>query len=156
MAKIKVPGLNKASGKMSFDPLVDGDYLVQVTQAPEIAPSRKGGGENWKFRLTVLDGPFQDKEETVSPDGRVLFDNKFVMNEDHPSYEKYGHIGINQLKNMVDAFGVTVSSSDNIDPSDFVTGKPAWATVRTEVPTNDEGEKGEPRNVIKKYTEDEE
>lgn len=155
MAKVKVAGLNKAEGKRTFDPLINGDYLLQVNEAPKIVPSKKGNGDNWRFKYTVLDGPFQDEDETVAPDGRIVFDNVFIMDESHPSFEQWGHLGTEHLKEICNAFGVSVTASDNIEPSEFV-GQTAWGVVRTEIPEDENGKKGEPRNVIRKYYSEEE
>lgn len=145
MAKFKVNGLKKAEGKQGFDPLVPGEYVVQINKPPVVAPSEKSSGDNWKFDLTVLDGP--EQADGSAPDGRMLFENVFIMGEDHPSYSQWGHIGVEQLKAIVNATGVDVTSSDNVDPEDFV-GKAASVKVKTEPPQR----KGDdPRSVIKKW-----
>lgn len=153
MAKVKVPGASKAKGQRRPEPLIDGDYLVEIVKEPQVTPSERSEGDNWKFEMTVLDGP--EQPDGNAPDGRKVYENIFIMHEDHRSYGQWGHLGVEHLKEVANACGVNVTGSDNIETSEFV-GKTAVVTLRTEVPEMEDGKKGNPRNIIREWKSEEE
>lgn len=137
-----IEGLHDASGKTGFSPLKDGEYAVEIVKF-EKTRNKKDNGDLYNFQMSVLEGPDQDDDANPSPVGRVVFRQINIMDLDHPSAE-YRYIGLNELKAMVNATGVKVTSSDKINFDDFV-GEQVVVRLGTE-----KGLDGEPRNVVKK------
>jgi hypothetical protein len=126
MATVKVPGLDKSKGMQSgFTAYVEGEYALEINSV-ELVESKKSAGTSWVFKHTILEGPNQD--DGKAPDGRKLTTRIFIMGEDHPSEEQWGHIGVDELESMRMAAGVDKKGS-SINPQDFV-GEKVRAILR--------------------------
>jgi hypothetical protein len=150
--KLAVPGLAKSEGKKLPPPLVPGKYEVEIPKVPTSKDSENSDGVNITFELVVVGGP--DQEDGSDPQGRLIFHRVFIMGPDHPSFEEWGHLGVDDLADMAAAFGVKVTRSDNIELEDFQ-GKVAIVSVGRK----EDNYQGEKRivNVVKKaYPLDEE
>jgi hypothetical protein len=143
--KLSVPGLSSSEGKKLPPPLDNGRYQVEVPKVPTAKESEKSPGTNISWEFTVIAGP--DQNDGSDPNGRVIRWNTFIMDEDHPQYEDYHHIGIDELADFANAFGVNVTRSNNIQLDDFQ-GKVAVLSVGQKEEEY-EGEK-RIRNTVKK------
>lgn len=117
MAKVKTPGLSKAEGIRPPAPLMDGQYEVRV-ESCEIKESDKSPCDNVTVRLVVI-GDEPEQADGGSPAGRNIFHRIALLHEDHPSAEQWVHIGLNQLKDFLDAVGIQVKA-DGWDPMETV------------------------------------
>lgn len=116
MGKVSVPGLKAADGKMGFDLLAPGDYLMKM-HAPKVKESEKSPGMNYNFGFDVLDGPEQASGKSAA--GRKYFENIWVMAEEHPDFDPAKvSIGANTMKALMVAAGVRVSG-DELNPDAF-------------------------------------
>lgn len=118
---IKVPGLGKATGDVSFNAhLDDGDYLLEAVSAEEQKKPAQGQDPNeedcpfqYVVRCNILAGPEQLAEGGGNPAGRpwTLF---LYVDPDH----EYTDLMVNRLKNALNAFGVQVRA-DSIKVESF-------------------------------------
>lgn len=150
MAKVKTAGLSKAEGITPPAPLIRGQYEVRVENC-EVKPSERSACDVVRVRYVVLGGP--EQEDGREPAGRNLYETIALLKEEHPSYEDYSHIGVNQLKDLLKAAGAEISKQDGWDP-DQVVG--AEIAVRVKVKPRDDGEtddNGNPlmENVVSKH-----
>jgi hypothetical protein len=117
MGKVGVPGLGTATGKLGFPVFDPGDYLVTL-HAPKVELSKKGDGTNWNFNFDIDDGPAQ-KESNASPAGRKLFENIWVMGEEHAKYDpNKPSVGAETIKALVNALGLKLRGED-LEPESF-------------------------------------
>jgi hypothetical protein len=147
MPKMTIEGLHEASAKQGFDPLVNGDYVVEIVGV-ETSRSKNDDCDMFNFQAVVQDGPEQDEDGTVA-DGRRVFHRIVLMDTDHPKAE-YRYIGLGQFKALAEAAGVKITSGDNINVDDFI-GQEVVFQLRTEKVLDADGEEtGDLRNVVKK------
>jgi hypothetical protein len=110
MGKVSVPGLKAADGKMGFELLAPGDYLMKL-HAPKVKPSENSPGMNYNFAFDVVDGP--DQPNGRPAEGRKFFENIWVMSEEHPDYEpNKPSIGANTMKALITAAGVRFTGDE--------------------------------------------
>lgn len=124
MAKVTVPGLKGSTGMKGFQPLVDGDYLLEC-QSVGINPPKNGApADVWGFTFKVLEGPPQG-------DGKVAKGLSYkewvtILQDIHPSYKPEwddpssgkSQFSVDQLKSMCIAMGVA-PKGDTLDPAAF-------------------------------------
>lgn len=116
MAKRKIPGLSKSKGMQSmftlFPPGKYGFTIESVTSKD----SKKGTSTIHTFKMKCV--------EAFDPDNAAMVDKLYYqrlieMHDDHPSYEEYNYIFVDELKSIVDATGVQFKA-DSLDFEDFV------------------------------------
>lgn len=155
MAKRQVAGLGKSKGRTAPAPPDPGDYLVEVTKA-EDKDHDNGPGFGWFYRGTyqVLDGP--EQQDGRDPTALKIYDNIFVMGEDHPSYDDWGQIGADTLADLQKAAGVK-KKSDAFDPEEIF-GKTFWVRIDHRTAEGQLDDEGNPRKFVevKRYWPDEE
>lgn len=153
MAKRKVAGFGKSKGMSSEVPLYpDGKYVFKV-EAHNEKDSRSGTSTIHTYRLRCLDalGDLAEQQEMID---KVYFHRMIEMHDDHPSYEEWSHIFVDELKSLFDATGATDEvKADNVD-FDLPVGRTAVATIKQR---DGQDETGAPRpeNNITKWEEDE-
>lgn len=135
----KVPGFKASTGMKSFEPLVDGEYELQVKTLEVKPPKKPSPTDVWTFEFNVLAGPPQADGKAAK--GRRYMEFVSIMQEEHPSFPEWGHIGVDQLKSMALALGVT-GKGDQLNPEAFV-GTQMKAHIVVEI-----GKDGKPRNRI--------
>ncbi len=145
MAKRKIPGLSKSKGmQSSFTLFAPGKYVFSVDKYTE-KDSKNGLATVHTFKLKC--------EEAFDPANAGLVDKVFYqrlieMHDDHPKYEEYGYIFVDELKSLVDATGVTMRA-DALEFSDFE-GTSFVATVIQKDGQDAEGN-ARPEHSIVKY-----
>lgn len=140
MASYKVPGFKASSGVKSFEPLVDGDYELECVKCEVKDPNNPAPLDVWTFTFNVLSGPPQTDGSPAK--GRRYMEWVSIMQEEHPQFREYGHIGVDQLKSIALASGVT-GKGDGVNPDAFA-GTKISAHIKLEVPKKG----GKPRNSI--------
>jgi hypothetical protein len=90
-------------------PLVEGQYVVEVTEAEENDGSNDHGSYTmYQLRTTVVTGPTQ--EDGREPDGRMFFDSTFYPEDDYENPNvntaEMQERAINELKARAIAAGV--------------------------------------------------
>ena len=120
--KVPIPGLSEATGEVGVPLLPDGKYLFE---ANELIIEPRSNGTSIQLKLTILDKVGDEDADDVL--GRNYTEFFFILPEGH----EWRHIGLNQFKNCLKAFGVKVSKDDTFDPNHIVTKK-AYGRVRTE------------------------
>lgn len=147
MAGYKVPGFKASTGMKTFEPLVDGEYDLDCVSCEVKPPKNPSPTDVWTFAFIVKAGPPQADGSPAKGKRYMEFVN--VMHPEHPSYKqewndpKSGQIqmGVDQLKSMALAMGVTTDKNGNLNPESFrETSCKAHITV--EIGKND----GKPRN----------
>jgi len=132
--KAKIPGLYESEGAISTDfPAFDkGDYFVECDSFEEKV-TKAGDKVNHSAKLLIVDGPEQiDGRDIVA---KPLFAN-YVLND--PEHEFYT-LGVNKLKNFLNAAGIPVSRDGSFDHKKAV-GKKFWVTL-SKKPVKDENGK---------------
>ena len=140
MASYKVPGFKASTGIKEFTPLVDGDYELECVKCEVKDPKNPAPLDVWTFTFNVISGPPQTDGKPAK--GRRYMEWVSVMQEEHPQFEQYGYIGVDQLKSMALASGVQ-GKGDAINPEAFA-GTKMTAHIKCEVPKSG----GNPRNSI--------
>ena len=148
MAKVTVPGLKNSTGMKTFEPLVGGRYRLKVTEVSVNPPKNQSPSDVYKFTMQVMKGP--DQSDGKNPKGLRYFHNLTIMQEAHPSFEKYGFIGVDELKSMCLAFGVA-PKGDSIDIDAFL-GLESDADITQKLEENQNGEDVK-RNHVTKWLE---
>ncbi len=149
MAKRKVPGLSKSKGMQSgFTLFPAGKYVFEVAGYAE-KESEKGTTTLHNFRFKCLDALDDRNQEMVD---KTYFHTLIEMHDDHPSYEQWSHIFVDELKSFVDATGLEIKA-ESLDFADFE-GKTFVATVAQRDEKDAEGNPTK-RNRINKYETDE-
>jgi hypothetical protein len=149
MATVKVPGLDKSKGMSGGDfvPYVEGEYGMEcVSVKIEDKESDKGTGQSWEFKFTILEGP--DQADGKAADGRKFTRFIYLMNDDHQSFEEWGHIGVDELESLRIACGVDKKGS-SIDPQAFV-GEKCRAVLRVKEETKGPYA-GKKRNEVREW-----
>jgi hypothetical protein len=153
MAKRKVAGFGKSKGMNTDVPLYpEGKYVFQIEQHSE-KESRNGTSTIHTYRLRCVDALGDLEEQQLMVD-KVYFHRMIEMHDDHPSYEEWGHIFVDELKSLFDAAGVTDQvKADNVD-FELPVGQTVIATIRQK---DGQDEQGNPRpeNEIRKWEQDE-
>lgn len=147
MAKVTVSGLKGSTGMKGFEPLDSGRYRLRVVKVSIGAPKNNSPSDVWKFEMQVIDGPEQKDGSDVTK--KKYFENCVIMQEAHPSFEQWGHIGVDQLKSMCLAFGVA-PRGDEIDPDAFV-GQEAEADIVQKLETDASTGQDRKRNNVNKW-----
>lgn len=116
MATYKVPGFKASNGVQSFKPLVDGEYTLECQGVEIKDPKNPAPLDVWAFTFKVLSGPPQEDGKPAK--GKSYKEWVSIMREEHPQFEEFGHIGVDQLKSMAVAMGVQ-SKGDSLNPEAF-------------------------------------
>lgn len=116
MAKHNVPGLKASTGMKGFPTLPSGDYRLLCTKGEVKAPKNPEPVDVFTFTFDILDGP-------PMPDGKPTKGQKYtarirILQEEHPDYEEKASWGVDELKSLILAAGVTFRGED-IDPAAF-------------------------------------
>jgi len=143
MAMTKIPGLGKSEGMQggNFKPYTEGEYGLEITEV-KLLP--KDSGTTIQFNTTILEGP--EQEDGKSPDGKKKVHFVFLMNDEHPKYEEYGHIGVDEIESMRIACGID-KKGDSIDLQSFV-GEKLRCTMRVKEEKKEGPRKGQLVNTI--------
>jgi hypothetical protein len=153
MAKRKVPGFGKSKGMQTDIPVYpDGKYVFRIEDHKE-KESSSGTSTIHTYRLRCLDA-LDDAPANQEMVDKAYFHRMIEMHDDHPSYEEWGHIFVDELKSLFEATGVSDQvKADNID-FELPVGQTAVATVKTK---DGQDEEGNPRkeNRISKWEADE-
>lgn len=154
MAKRKVSGFGKSKGMTSEVPLYpEGKYVFTVEKHDE-KESKNGTSTIHTYRLRCID-TLSDSAEAQEMIDKVYFHRMIEMHDDHPSYEEYGHIFVDELKSLFDAAGVSDQvKSDNVDFA-LPEGHTVVATIKQKQGQDEEGNP-RPENVVRKWEADEE
>jgi hypothetical protein len=107
MARINVPGLKKATGVTTFDPLADGEYTLRVTEWKEKEDKNHAPMDIYGFTFDVLSGPPQANGS--SPKGRKFWNDFRILRAEHPSMtgkDPETQPGVNELKAFIMAAGI--------------------------------------------------
>jgi len=124
MAKFNVPGLKSSQGMKGFPLLSAGEYKVICTKA-EVMASDKEPADLWKFKWDILEGP--PTADGKSAKGQKYASQVRILKEEHPMFEEQSNMGVDELKSMVLAMGVSFKG-DDLGPDGFV-GQAAYVTV---------------------------
>lgn len=153
MAKRKVSGFGKSKGMSSEVPVYPaGKYVFSVERHDE-KESKKGTSTVHTYRLRCIDalGDAPEQQEMID---KVYFNRLIELHDDHPSYEEWGHLFVDELKSLFDATGVADQvKADNID-FELPVGKTFIATVKVGEGQDEEGN-AKSENRISKYEADE-
>lgn len=134
--RVSVPGLGASKGMQGFLVLPEGEYRLEAMSC-KIKPSDKSPCDLWNFTFKVHGGEF---------DGKRWSHRVTILSEAHPSYNT---IGIDELKSMCLAFGVT-PKGDEISPDSFA-GLFAMAKIAQKMGQDAQGnDKAE--NVVREWS----
>jgi hypothetical protein len=150
MAKRTVPGLGKSKGMQNDIPVYpDGKYAFEILKWDE-KESKNGTSTIHTFRMRCID-TFDDKGGNRDMIDKSYFHRMIEMHDDHPSYEQWGYIFVDELKSLIDAAGIVVKG-DAVDLA-ALEGKTVVGTLRVK---EEQDEEGKPRNanVIRKWEAD--
>jgi len=128
MAKVTVPGIKTSTGMKSYQPLVDGEYLLQCNDVTINPPKNGAPADVWNFVFTVLEGPPQGAGKISK--GLSYREWVTILQDIHPSYKSEwddpvsgkSQYSVDQLKSMCLAMGVA-PKGDTLDPAAFKTQK---------------------------------
>lgn len=153
MAKRKVPGYGKSKGKQSDVPVFpEGKYVFQVESHDE-KEAANGLGLTHTYRLRCIDtlGSAAEQGEMVD---KPYFLRIYEMYPDHPQFEAYGHIGVDELKSLFIATGADSEVKGDTVDFDLPINKTFVGTVKQR---DGKDAEGNPRkeNEIRKYEVDE-
>ena len=145
---VKVPNIKKADGKVGFPLLKDDNYLLEIKECT--SKEADNGQVNFRFNCMVMGNEAGDINDDLlgSPY------NEFVRLIDPES--QWYKIGLNQLKNAVNAFGIPMKGDSlDLDVSNWDSVQ-AYAQIRTKQDkpyTNKAGidVKPEPQNIVKEW-----
>jgi len=147
-----LPGLKASTGMKTFEPLVDGDYELECVKCEVKDPKNPSPTDVWTFTFNVAGGPAQADGKPAKGKRYMEFVN--IMRPEHPSFRqewldpKSGQtqMGVDQLKSMMPAMGVT-AKGDNLNPDAFA-GTTCRCHITVEIGKND----GKPRNRGRAWT----
>lgn len=150
--KRKIAGFGKSKGKGDVPVFPEGKYVMKV-EAHNSKEFQNGLGETHTYRLRCIDvlGDKADQQEMLDA---VYFHRMPEMFEDHPSYEDWSHIFVDELKSFYLGTGVAEKvKADNVD-FELPVGQTFIATIKLK---DDKDEEGNSRKVneIGKYEADE-
>lgn len=155
MPKVTIPGLGKSTGMKTVELLDTGKYVLECTKYG-FEESKKSPGINHKFTFEVVEGIGDVETQKSGRDskGMPFFENVFIMDQLHPSFEQYGHIGIDQIESMRRALKVS-KKGDDIDLEAFV-GKRCIAAIRQKADKSMKNDDGSPKinNEVSSWTAD--
>lgn len=153
MAKRKIAGFGKSKGMDSDIPLYpEGKYVFKVEDYKE-KESSSGTSTIHTYRLRCID-TLSDGAEHQEMLNKVYFHRMIEMHEDHPSYEEYSYIFVDELKSLFDAAGVSDQvKADNVDFT-LPVEQTVVATVKQKMGQDEQGNQ-RPENRISKWEADE-
>ena len=146
MPKVTISGLKDSTGSKPFEPLMGGRYKLKCT-AVKVEESSKSPCDIFKFEFVVEKGP--DKSDGSPSKGNRFFENVAIMRLEHPSFAKYGNIGVDSLKSMCLCFGVA-PKGDSIDYEAFI-GLSGEADIIRKLEKNQETDEEIVRNRVNKW-----
>jgi hypothetical protein len=113
MPKAKIPGLAKSAGN-TFPVWNEGWYLMTGLEAKEDTSS--GGHPQVRLKMII-----EDVDENVDENDRDPIGMKFTSFHTFSGQD----FQVDQFKEIVNAFGVSVTNADNIELDDFIDAQ-AW------------------------------
>jgi hypothetical protein len=124
MARVTVPGIKNSNGMKGFQPLVDGDYMVQCTAVTISPPKNNAPADVWCFVFNILEGPPQGNGKIAK--GLPYKEWITILKDIHPSYKAEWddpdsgkcQFSVDQLKSLCIAMGVA-PKGDTLEPSAF-------------------------------------
>jgi hypothetical protein len=116
VGRVSVPGLKASKGVKEWRNPDAGPYRMVCTKV-ELKESQKSPGFNWIFNWKIISGPKQ--ADGSDPKGLPVKNSVFIMGEKHPSFEQWGHLGVDELKSICLATGVS-PRGDDINPESFI------------------------------------
>lgn len=144
MSTYKVSGLPSRSGEVKSPLMKPGRYVVTCTAAREPKRSKNDNGTLFGWDLNVTDalGNAADQDPNLYQ-GRNQYFSAFIMDEDHPGYDQWHHLGEEQLKNFLDAFGVPIADDGGFDPEDAVDNEAVAKIKVKKAKTEDDDDRNE-------------
>ena len=121
----KLPGFKASTGMKTFENLPDGDYELRCEKCEVKDPKKPSPTDVWTFTFTVLEGPPDVNGKPTKSRKYTEFVN--IMRPEHPKYNPEWddpastgktQMGIDQLKSMALAMGVT-GKGDQLNPDAF-------------------------------------
>jgi len=140
--KVSVPGLKKSTGMIEFQPLVPGDYLLQIKSCEVKEPKDPQPRDDWHIKFDVLDGPNQANGKPAKSYYHMIF----IKRPEHPNYDPEKTFAVDELKSIIMAAGVAIKG-DEVNPDSFV-GTKLVATITIE---EDYSDKSKMRNRFKAW-----
>jgi hypothetical protein len=105
------------SKEKPFTPLDSGRYQLKIT-ALKIEPAKSGAPTDvWKFTCEVVSGP--DQQDGSQAKGKRFYFNINIMREEHPDYDRWGQIGVDEMKSATLCFGVA-AKGNSFDADTFI------------------------------------
>ena len=135
MPKVTVPGLDEASGDLSYKPWDEGWYYVEI-ETPPIVSTKPNGNLSVRLDCILLDGPSDQSSGREVSGGTVA--GYYTISPNPFTLEMF--------KNCTNALGVTVGPGGTFESTDFI-GKRAWVLLNIELDN-----KGEPRNRYRRWS----
>lgn len=115
--KRKVPGLDKSHGMSAFTLFPAGKYVFQFAKHSE-KEAKNGLSTIHSHNLKCL-GTLEEKAECKEMTGKMYFHRMIEMHDDHPSYDQWSSIFVDELKTMADCAGIPIGKGGEIDDDDF-------------------------------------
>lgn len=115
MAKFVVPGLEKSDGEVGFKDFVAGHYQFRLVDIEDKTTDKhEDEGRQWLNAKMIceacIDASISEKEKKAYI-GQTYFHSIFLLEEGH----EWRRIGVDGLKNMLNAFGVKVGKDGNFN-----------------------------------------
>jgi len=144
MSTYKVSGLHDRSGDVKSPLLKPGRYVVTCVSAREPKRNRDDNGTifGWDLNITDALGQAADQDPSLYQ-GRNQYFSTFIMDEEHPKYSDWHHLGEEQLKNFLDAMGVKVDDDGSFDPEDAVDNEAIAKLKVQKAKTDDDDDRNE-------------
>lgn len=116
MAKFNVPGIKNSTGMKGFPVLPAGEYKLTCTKCEVLPPKNPAPVDVWTFMWDIIEGP-------PMADGKATKGQRYssriqILHENHPDYETRGEMGVDELKSLIMAAGVTFKGED-VNPDAF-------------------------------------
>lgn len=115
MAKFIVPGLENSDGEVGFKDFVAGPYQFRLVEIEDkTTDAHENEGRQWlnvKMICEAVLDPSASEADKKAYVGQTYFHSIFLLEEGH----EWRRIGIDGLKNMLNAFGVKVGKDGNFN-----------------------------------------
>jgi hypothetical protein len=121
MAKNKIPGLFDSEGKSDFEVYPEGKYLMEVKNCV-IDDTSDETMIKVRVNYEILEN-VDDPDETENVEGKRFTQFINIFTPEHASYEKWGHIGRSEFKDLLEAAEVPVTKSDNFESEQLIGSK---------------------------------
>lgn len=146
-----VPNLpNAEAASRDFPVLAPGRYTVEF-RGMEVHD--KDAGKSLQFRFGVIEDLDEKNDRPVA--GNEFSEFIFLMDENHGSYEQWGHLGVGDLKFMLEGLGVEIESNGDFDVEEMVSEQyTVNIAVRSPSKKDRAAGRDDKTNFIKKFIED--